>query len=123
MTTKPLRAGQRFARDRKFKPSEHGVGNWWLIGPRSDEVGTAIGAEVIDILELLETASVGRLVIYRHRIVDPNGQVMTLHWIPDPNKALFRTEKTMHRTLVQMGFCPVLKLIAGGQEPNLCTYH
>ena len=113
-----LKAGQRFARDRRFKPSEHGVGDWWLIGLRSEQAGTAVGAEVIDILEVVETASVGRLVIYRHRIVDPDGRVMTLHWIPDPDKKLFRTEKTMHRTLVQMGFCPVLKLIASRQEPS-----
>jgi hypothetical protein len=73
-----LRPG-KFGRERNFKPAEHGILKWWLMGV--GESAGAVGREFIEIEEIVPTETRGNLVIYRQWIVDPDGCEVTGYWV------------------------------------------
>lgn len=64
---------ERYIRARNFKPAEYGASRWWLLS-LSQDGATAQGVEIIEIEEIVETVTLGRLAIFRRWITDPNGQ-------------------------------------------------
>ena len=101
MTT-TLSVGERFIRQRNFKPAEYGTATWWLLG-LSQDGATAHGVEVVEIVEIIETKTIGTLVIYRQWIIDPDGQEYSNRFVPDRNELNFATRKTCASTSEKCG--------------------
>jgi hypothetical protein len=97
-----LRPG-KFGRERNFKPVEHGILKWWLMGV--GESAGAVGREFIEIEEIVPTETRGNLVIYRQWIVDPDGCEVTGYWVSNRRKETkYRTERQLLRDMIKMGF-------------------
>ena len=101
-----LKAGAQFIRPRNFKLAEYGRPGWWLLG-LSQQGATAQGAEMIEIIEIVQTQTVGALAIFRHQIIDPNGNTYWSRFAPDPRKTNFRGERYLCQHLKRMGLEPV----------------
>ena len=68
----------------------------------SQDGATAHGVEVVEIVEIIETKTIGTLVIYRQWIIDPDGQEYSNRFVPDRNELNFRNEKNLCLNLRKM---------------------
>lgn len=140
--TMELREGQRFARSRGFaRGPRHPFGlKWWLAGVShkgtiyDKETGeniavNRIGAEHIEIVEIVSTRTFGMLAFYRQWVTDPDGVEVALDWVPKRREIRDREQQTLRRSLAAKGFTlaeakrerPVLKVIAS--EPLTAAVH
>ena len=90
-----IETGQTFQRKRGFRRADEGHpgrASWWLIRVRNypGEAVTGYGAEFVEVVEVVETATFGPLVIYRHWIVDPDGNELRRSFTPRRDEHLFR---------------------------------
>jgi hypothetical protein len=78
---------------------------WWVTGVTRTGSAPAHGLEVIEIVETVDTATVGRLVLYRQWVLDPDGNEVGSLWVKCRRKTLlFRGETKLRSSLRQMGF-------------------
>ena len=71
-----LTEGQTFGRERGFRRPDHGYQgemNWWIVSVQGHGA-TAHGAEFLYIEEIVDTATVGPVALYRQWVVDPDGE-------------------------------------------------
>jgi hypothetical protein len=94
--------GERYVRSRNFRRPEYGTMAWWLLS-LSQDGATAQGIEIIEVAEVVETETFGPLAIYRHWVIDPDGQPYKSQFAPDAAKTNFRSEKNLRRDLKKMG--------------------
>jgi hypothetical protein len=98
--SKHLNAGDTFRRKRGFRRPPEGYSQaWWT--PNSLDPATHEGFEYLEIVEIVITATFGRVTIYREWWLDPDGNVVavTKDWIPDPRKAAIRAERSLLRSI------------------------
>jgi len=101
----PLHAGQRFIRPRLFKPVEGGISRWWLIGVTADRTQAAgSGTEVVEVLEVVETKTVGQVVIFRQWVTDPDGAECLTDLVPRRTNLGMQSEFSMRQSLWGMRF-------------------
>jgi hypothetical protein len=97
-----LNVGDVFRRKRGFRrpPDGYPQDAWW-----SSSLNPAIaeGWECLEVVEIVTTATFGRLAIYREWWIDPDGKEVTptQSWIPDKGTAATRAERNMLRSLAQ----------------------
>jgi hypothetical protein len=101
-----LKVGAQFARPRNFKPAEYGRPGWWLLS-LSQPGATAQGLEIIEIIEVVQTETIGALAIFHHQVIDPDGRIHEDCFAPDARKTNFRNEKILCQNLKRMGLQPV----------------
>jgi hypothetical protein len=96
-----LHVGNVFRRKRGFcrPPEGYDQKAWWT--PNSMRPVTAEGAEYLEIIEIVQTKTFGRMVIYREWWMDPDGHevVATRDWIPSKRDADIRAESSMLRSI------------------------
>ena len=103
----PLQAGQRFTRLRLFKPADGGLSRWWLMGMTADPAEAAgSGTEVVQVAEVVETKSLGKVVIFRQWVTDPDGAECLADFVPRRADVAMRSEFSMRRSLGVMRFEP-----------------
>jgi hypothetical protein len=109
--------GQRFSRQRFFKPAEHGRNKWWLVGVLESPLIDAktSGTEFIEIIDIAHGAT-GALAVYRQWIVDPDGDEVTVRWAPKREEKRMRYERNLRSSLAAMHFCE-----GSGRQPPLCV--
>jgi hypothetical protein len=100
-----LKPGQRFVRKRLFKPAGEGFSRWRLIGlTASLTEATGSGVEVIEIVELVETKSIGKVTIFRHWVINPDGAECLADFAPRRTDLALRSEFLMRRALTDLHF-------------------
>jgi hypothetical protein len=94
-----------YQRPRRFRPAEYGSRKWWMLGFNQTHDSPSDGAEHIEILEIVATTTVGRLVIHRQWITDPDGNEYSDRTIEKSyKKLLFRNELHFECAMNRMGF-------------------
>jgi hypothetical protein len=110
-----LRPGQRYGRVRGFRLADKSgwadpqdavtAAKWWVMWASRTESAPAHGREVIEIVEVVETETVGLLALYRQWLIDPDGHAVDSAWVkPRRKDLLFRAEVTLRGTMSRMGF-------------------
>jgi hypothetical protein len=109
-----LREGQCFSRVRwfappgkrwdewkgRFVPCEHDDARWFLISETvADRETMPTGEEFIEIIEIVETRTSGKLALYRQWMVDPDGTEVALSWVPKRSKVHMRIEHVLRAVL------------------------
>ena len=105
MIKTPLQSGQRFTRQRLFKPADSGFSRWWLMGMTADPAEAAgSGTEVVQVAEVVETKSLGKVVIFRQWVTDPDGAECLADFVPRRTDMAMRSEFSMRQSLGAMRF-------------------
>lgn len=98
-----LHVGNVFRRKRGFcrPPEGYDQKAWWT--PNSMRPVTAEGAEYLEIIEIVQTKTLGRMVISRAWWIDPDGSEVAAnkHWIPDKSTADIRAERNLLKSIAQ----------------------
>jgi hypothetical protein len=96
-----LHVGNVFSRKRGFcrPPEGYDQKAWWT--PNAMRPVTAEGAEYLEIIEIVQTKTFGRMVIYRQWWLDPDGHEVaaTQNWIPRKQDADIRAERNLLRSI------------------------
>ena len=119
----------RHTRQRGFGLGPYGKSKWWIAPVRHDGFcGSASavpvtkhGLEIIEVLEIVRTDTLGDVAIYRHWIEDPDGAEIDLEWIPKREVVEFRPTANLTAALRTMGMKPLSSssktpLIARGSQ-------
>jgi hypothetical protein len=107
-----VKAGDVFGRRRGFKrpePGSHayeiGLDVWWLTSVGDTATAPAQGWQMLQVDEIVATATCGDLAIYREWLVDPDGKMMPpklgLVRISDANETQFRPVIGLLRSIKQ----------------------
>jgi hypothetical protein len=94
MLETPLQPGQRFIRQRLFKPADGGVRRWWLKGV------TAAAAEATG----SGVKTLGKVAIFRQWVADPDGAEYCADFVPRRAEIGMRSEYSMRQSLGTMHF-------------------
>jgi len=101
----PLKPGQRFTRKRLFKPADEGFSRWQLMSLTADLTEAAgSGIELIEIAEVVETKSLGKVTIFRQWVINPDGAECLADFVPRRMDVAMRSEFSMRRLLTAMHF-------------------
>ena len=105
MIKTPLQSGQRFIWQRLFKPADGGFSRWWLMGVTADPAEAAdSGTEVVQVVEVVETKTLGKVVMFRQWVTDPDGAECLADFVPRRTDVAMRSEFSMRRSLGAMRF-------------------
>jgi hypothetical protein len=105
MLRTPLQAGQRFIRQRLFKPASSGFSRWWLMGVTADAAeATGSGIEVVEVVEVVETNTLGKVAMFRQWVTDPDGAECRADLVPRRAEVGMRSEYSMRQSLGAMHF-------------------
>jgi hypothetical protein len=105
MIKTPLQSGQRFIRQRLFKPADSGFSRWWLMGLATDPAEAAgSGTEVVEVVEVVETKTLGKVVMFRQWVTDPDGAECLADLVPRRADVAMRSEFSVRRSLGAMRF-------------------
>jgi hypothetical protein len=111
-----LRVG-RYIRQRVFKPAPYGHNKWWIIGVTStDPEASATGSEIVEVVEVIDTKTQGKLVVYQQWVIDPDGTNVELEWIPRRTETKIEREPILRGALKRMSFKaerPRLRVVDG----------
>jgi hypothetical protein len=103
MTT--LTAGQTFSRKRGFRrPDRSSSKRWWIVGVQNlngDKIA-AYGTEYLYIEEVIHSALVGDVAIYRQWVVDPDGTDVENQFTPRRNQYDFRPLESLRAAIRTM---------------------
>jgi hypothetical protein len=101
----PLRAGQQFTPQRLFKPADGGFSRWSLMGVTADASEAAgRGIEVVEVIEIVETKTLGKVVIFRQWVTDPDGAECLADFVPRRTDVAIRSEFSLRQSLGVMRF-------------------
>jgi hypothetical protein len=101
MTTK-LVAGQVFSRKRGFRPAEYGRARWWMVGVNEGRLARGFGTEHIAIEEVISSATLGDIAIYRQWCVDPDGNDVENQWTPKKDEVTLRPVSSLRHAMNTM---------------------
>jgi hypothetical protein len=94
-------AGDVFRRKRGFRrpPEGYAQDAWWTAS--SLNPATAEGWEYLGVIEVVNTATLGRLILFCEWWVDPDGNKVepTQDWIPDRRHVDIRAESSLRRSV------------------------
>jgi hypothetical protein len=115
-----LKASDIFRRKHGFaRPREDYPQNaWWTATGMNP--ATAEGWAYLEIVEIVSTATLGRMVIYREWWIDPDGNEVepTQDWIPDKGAAAVRAERNLLRSIASKKMEPVSRSVAASAQPG-----
>lgn len=96
-----LNAGDIFRRKRGFRRPPDGYDQDAWGSSNSLNPATADGWEYCEVVEIVNTTTFGRMVIYREWWVDPDGSEVaaTKDWIPNKAEADIRAERSLLRSI------------------------
>lgn len=92
-----LTEGQTFGRERGFRRPDHsyqGEMKWWIVSVQGHGA-IAHGAEFLYIEEIVDTATVGPVALYRQWVVDPDGAIYESDGTPRRKELCFRATKDL----------------------------
>ena len=115
-----LAEGQRFSRIRRMVPASerqewrddpiedidgNPIEGWFLVSNNDADGTESAGLEVIEVIEIVETRTRGKLALYRQWMVDPDGAEMeSPSWVPRRSKVRMRFESVLRGTLNGGGY-------------------
>jgi hypothetical protein len=110
--SKQLNAGDTFRRKYGFVrpyPGYRRQDIWW--SATSNRPATAEGWAYLEIIEVVDTVTFGRLAIVREWWIDPDGNEVepTQDWIPDKEKADIREHRNVLRSITSKKMEAVVK--------------
>jgi hypothetical protein len=101
VTKSGFNAGDIFRRKRGFcrPPEGYRQDHWWTA--TGNNPATHDGWEYVEIIEVISTATVGRLILHSVWWVDPDGKEVApmRDWIPDKSVAKILEEGSLRRSL------------------------
>lgn len=95
-----LSDGQRFARTQQFGRSKKG--QWWVASTTT--APTASGQDMVQIVEIVPTVSMGVLALYRRWLIGPDGDEVAVPWRKPRSKLQMMHEPSLRGTLNRSRF-------------------
>jgi hypothetical protein len=97
-----LVAGQIFSRKRGFRPAEYGRAKWWMVGVNDADMASGFGSELIAVEEVISSATLGDIAIYRQWCIDPDGNDVENQWTPKKDEVTLRPVSSLRHAMRMM---------------------
>jgi hypothetical protein len=107
----------RWVRQRGFGRAPYGRAKWWLAPVRhegtikGDIPVTAAGQEIVEVIEVVNTGTLGEIVFYRQWIEDPDGVEVDLEWSPHRDVLEYKTVANLRAAVRTMAMTPPVPTI------------
>jgi hypothetical protein len=116
-----LREGQRFTRPREFGHGRHGD-KWWFSSDYTGIAPVATGQEIIEVVEIIQSRTKGKIALHRRWIVDPDGVEMTkLSWVPKRSRVRMGVESALRGALNGNGWRDAATMTKAKREVTKLT--